>query len=190
MKRILVIQCHPNKQSYCQSLAEAYVKGAKEKNDVELKSLSDLVFDPILRFGFQKEQALENDLMEMQKKILWSQHIVWIYPVWWGGQPALLKGFIDRTLLPEFAFKYVEGGLGFPEKLLKGKTSEIILTLDTPYWFYKWIQGAPGIKIMKDGILGFCGIKLKKVKYVGPLHGSKPQKRQQWISEVEDLARN
>lgn len=190
MKRVLIIQGHPNKQSFCHSLAEAYVKGSKELNEVELISLSDLKFDPILRFGFQKEQSLEPDLIEMQKKILWAEHIVWIYPLWWGAQPALLKGFIDRTLLAGFAFKYVKGGLGIPEKLLKGRTSEIILTMDTPFWFYKWIKGAPGIKIMKDGILGFCGIKLKNVKYIGPLHGSKPEKRHYWISQVEYLAKN
>ena len=58
--------------------------------------LGDLRFDPVLREGYQQVQALEPDLLQAQANILWAEHLVLVYPIWWGGIPALLKGFFDR----------------------------------------------------------------------------------------------
>lgn len=186
MRKILVIQGHPNKNSFCSSIALAYSEAAKgASNTVKVVDLADLKFDPILRFGFQTQQELEPDLSEMQKLISEADHIVWIYPNWWGGQPALLKGFIDRTFLPGFAFKY-KSGLGFPEKLLINKTTEIILTLDTPVWFYRYVMGAPGLKVMKTGVLEFCGLKVTRTQFIGPIRDSAIEKRSQWLSQIRD----
>lgn len=184
MENMLIIQGHPNKLSFCHALAEKYLKNAKYNESVELINLIDLKFDPILRGNFKDSQLLEPDLIELQKKILWATHIVWIYPLWWGAQPALLKGFIDRVFLPGFAFKYSSGN-GFPEKLLKGRTSEIITTLDTPVWFYKWFLGSPGLKVMKTSILSFCGIKTTKVTLLGPVRGSSEALRNKWLRKLD-----
>lgn len=187
MKKILVIQGHPNKASFCQVVAERYADSAKKGgHSVEVVSLGALAFDPILRYGFQKEQALEVDLLTMQQKISDANHIVWVYPNWWGGQPALLKGFIDRTFLPGFAFKY-KSGLSMPEKLLAGRTTEIILTLDTPVWLYRYFMRAPGLKAMKNGVLEFCGLKVIRSHLMGPIRGSTPEAREQWLRQVGDL---
>ncbi|NOT78487.1 MAG: NAD(P)H-dependent oxidoreductase [Bacteriovoracaceae bacterium] len=184
MKNILIIQGHPNKDSFCSSLADKYIKTAKSNNNnVELVNLGDLNFDPILRGNFSHPQALEPDLKNLQEKILWANHIVWIFPIWWGSLPALLKGFIDRTFLPGFAFKY-KSGFGMPEKLLIGRTSEIISTLDTPIWFYKWFLGAPGMKIMKNGILEFCGLKVVKSTLLGPIKSSSEKQRTKWLAQI------
>lgn len=82
--------------------------------------LRDLKFNPILEYGYRKRTELESDLLDSQKKILWADHIVWIYPVWWGSVPALLKGFLDRVLIPGFAFKKREGSVWW-DKFLTGR---------------------------------------------------------------------
>lgn len=184
MRNILVIQGHPNNKSFCFALADKYIENAKKQGaTVALVNLVDLKFDPILRGNFNDIQPLEPDLIELQKKILWANHVVWIYPLWWGSLPALLKGFIDRAFLPGYAFKY-KPGQGMPEKLLIGRTSEIISTLDTPVWLYKWLLGAPGLKIMKSGILGFCGLKVTKTMLLGPIRGSSEEQRKKWLDQL------
>ena len=180
MKKILVIQGHPNEKSYCSAIANAYIEGKNLNGEISFLKLNDLKFDPILRLGYQGEQPLEEDLKMAQEKIKWADHLVFIYPNWWGNPPALLKGFIDRVFLPGFAFKYSTGAL--PTKLLQGKTSELIITLDTPVWFYRFFMGAPGVKIMTKSILGFCGIKNQKVTFFGPVRGSTDEKRKSFLN--------
>ena len=128
--KILIILGHPLAESFCGSLAENYIKGAqKENKEVKTIYLGDLKFDPVLRYGYSRKQALEPDLVESQEKILWAEHIVLIYPTYWFSYPALVKGFLDRILLPSFAFKYKEGS-SFPQRLLTGRSLEILVTMD------------------------------------------------------------
>lgn len=123
MKKILIINGHPDNESFCAELAVAYKKGAKLANyECKLVNLTDLNFDPILHYGYKKRTELEPDLIEIQNDILNSNHLVFVYPTWWSTYPALLKGFIDRVFLPRFAFKYRENSLLW-DKLLKGKTA-------------------------------------------------------------------
>ena len=111
MKKILIINGHPDKESFCFSLAVSYKKGADLAGaDCELVNLIDLNFNPILTYGYRKISELEPDLLEMQQEILAADHLVFVYPNWWSTFPALLKGFIDRVFLPNFAFKYREKG--------------------------------------------------------------------------------
>ena len=109
-KRVLVILGHPATNSFCGALADSYSEGANAAgNEVQFISLGSLSFDPILHNGYNTIQELELDLVAAKEAITWAQHIVFVYPIWWGAMPALLKGFIDRIFLPGFAFKYREG---------------------------------------------------------------------------------
>lgn len=187
-KKIVVITGHPNKISLCRSMAQAYIESAKNSGHhvVDL-NLADLSFDPILWGGYSVRQELEKDLIEAQEKIKNADHIVFIYPNWWGAPPAILKGFIDRVFLPGFAFKYVENAM-MPIKLLKGKTADLIVTMDTPVWMYKIFLGSRGIKLMKESVIEFCGMKTKKILLVGPINKSTHQQRSKWIEQTKKLA--
>lgn len=112
MRKILLINGHPDKESYCFALAQSYKKGAVESGaEIQEIVLADLQFSPILQFGYRKRTELEPDLLDAWDKIQWADHLVWVYPVWWGALPALLKGFIDRVFLPGFVFKKRENSL-------------------------------------------------------------------------------
>jgi putative NADPH-quinone reductase len=116
----------------------------------------------------------------------WAGHIVWIYPTWWASPPALLKGFIERIFLPGLAFEYQEKS-PFPKKLLAGKTSEIISTMDAPVFFYKWIVKDIGGKMIRRNIGAFCGIKNKRTTYLAVVKTSTPEQREKWLHKVEKL---
>lgn len=188
-KRILIIQGHPDPKSYNRALHAAYKLGAESAGaEVQEIFVGDLDFNPNLRHGYRARTELEPCLLEAQAKIKWAEHIVLIYPVWWGAVPAVLKGFFDRTLLPGFAFKKREGSL-FWDMLLKGRSARIISTLDQPAWFYKIVNGAPTDKAVKRMTLEFCGISPVRITNIGPLRLSTDQYRTKWLKRIEELGR-
>lgn len=190
MKKILIINANPNKNSLCAELAQSYKKGAEQSGATcTLVHLSDLKFNPLLTGGFKEEQALEPDLVTMQQEIAAADHLVFAYPTWWATYPALLKGFVDRVFLPGFAFKYREGSMLW-DKLLAGKTAHLLVTMDAPVFYYKWFAKAPGHHSMKKGILEFCGVKPVKITSFGTVRASKEPTRNQWIAKAEMLGKN
>lgn len=189
MKKILILNGHPDKESFCFALAESYKKGADSNGDqCQLVHLIDLKFNPVLTHGYRLVSELEPDLLQIQQDILQADHLVFVYPNWWATFPALLKGFIDRVFLPNFAFKYHEKG-PFWDKLLKGKTARLIVTMDTPKWYYWLVNRSAGHNAMKIGILEFCGIQPVKISVFTPVKSSDNAKRKEWLAEVERLGK-
>ena len=126
-QRILIILGHPSASSLCAGLADAYAQGARDSGaEVRLLRLGELDFDPLLHAGYRQDQPLEPDLQRAQADILWASHLAWAYPTWWGGLPALLKGFIDRIFLPGFAFKYRKGSVPVSYTHLTLPTSDLV----------------------------------------------------------------
>lgn len=184
MKKILIIDGHPNEASLCHSLAEAYFQGSKSQNaDVKKLRIADLKFNPNLRFGYQKRTELEDDLIKSYELIKWADHLVWVHPVWWGGLPAITKGFIDRLFLPGLTYKPIQNSHKY-EKLLNGKTARIIATLDQPGWYYRLISKAPSEYQLK-GSLKLCGVNPIKVSYIGIVKDSTNRKRENWINKIK-----
>lgn len=189
MKKIVIINGHPNKSSLNFRFAEAYKKGAEESKAVVKEiTIANLKFNPNLEFGYQKRTQLEPDLVDAWEKIKWADHLVWIHPVWWGGIPAIMKGFIDRIFLPGFAFQYKENSVLW-DKLLKGKTAHIITTLDQPSWYYWLVYGKPSVNQLKKSTLEFCGIKPVKVSYFGIIKNANETERLKWILKIENFGR-
>jgi len=186
-KRIALIIGHPDKESYNFALANAYKKGV-EKSGSEIKEIiiRDLKFNPNLEFGYRKRTELEPDLIKSQEILKWADHIVWVYPVWWGSVPAIMKGFLDRVLLPGFAFKKREGSIWW-DKFFTGKTSRIICTLDQPPWFYTFFNKRPSHSAMKKLTMNFIGVKSVKITSIGPLRLSKEMFRTNWLNKIEQL---
>lgn len=187
MKKILIINGHPNKDSFNFGIAKAYQDGALQSGaEVKEIVIADLNFNPNLQFGYQKRMELEPDLVKAWEKIQWADHLVWIHPVWWAGLPAITKGFIDRLFLPGFAFKYRENSVWW-DKLLKGKTAHIITTLDQPGLYYRFFFGRPSVNQLRKSVLEFCGVKPVKVTYVGIIKTSDIKQREVWLEKIKLL---
>lgn len=184
-KKIVIINGHPCKESFCNELALSYKKGVENADvDCTLLRLIDLNFNPILSCGYKQQTPLELDLLEAQKELLEAAHITFVYPNWWATYPALLKGFIDRVFLPGFAFKYREDSLLW-DKQLKGKSAQLIVTMDTPAWYYNLVLQKPGHRSMKKNILNFCGIRPVKITTLSPIKKSSEAKRKRWLQKIE-----
>ncbi len=188
-KKVLIVLGHPNNESFCGALAASYREGAAaaEAEVRELK-LGDLDFEPILRLGYKETQELEPDLVAAQESIKWADHIVWVYPIWWGTMPALLKGFLDRTFLPGFAFKYRENSPWW-DKYLTRRSARIIVTMDAPPIYDSLMYFGGGRRTMKKAVLEFCGIKPVGVTAFGSVKSSDAAKRDKWLAAVKELGK-
>lgn len=183
-KRILIIQGHPSQDSLSAALAQAWAEGAQAKgHGVRWLRLGDMQFDPILHGSDPHQQTLEPDLLQAQQDLLWAEHTVWVFPVWWGGVPALLKGFLDRTFTSGFAYKFSSGS-SLPVQLLKGRTAELLVSLDTPAWYYRWVQRMPALHQMRITTLAFCGIRTVRTELLGPVIHSDAATRGRWLQRA------
>lgn len=187
MTNLLVIMGHPSTESYNAALADSYIKGATDAgHEVRSLSLHTLKFDPILHEGYSGKQALEPDLEKAKADIEWAQHLCFIFPTWWYGMPALLKGFLDRILLPGFAFKFT--GFGQWDKLLSGRSAEMLVTMGNEPVVYKLAFGETGNRQLKQ-TLEFCGIEPVKVTQFGPVPHATERLRELWLLDALDLGK-
>ncbi len=187
MKKILIINGHPDTESFNYALSEAYKNGTAQ-HDISLSeiNIAELDFDPNLKYGHRKRTELESDLKIAIDKIQQADHIVWFFPMWWYGYPAIMKGFIDRTFLSGIMYKSVPEK-SLPEQLLKGKTARIILTSDTPGWYNYLVMKRPAINQLKKGTLMFCGVNPVKVTHIRTIKNSSLAQREKWLKKVNLL---
>ncbi len=190
-KQILLILGHPNSDSFCGAIADSYEAGAKAAGHrVTRLDLGKLQFDPILHKGYAVIQDLEPDLVMAQDAVRRADHLVFVFPVWWGGPPALMKGFIDRLFLPGFAFKFKSPTAVWWDRLLEKRSARLIVTMDTPPWYYRFVYRMPGHNQMRRTILDFCGVKPVSITEFGPVKTSDDKLRQKWLGAVEILGRD
>lgn len=185
MKKILVILGHPSIKSLSKKIADEYIREAKSCGaNVKTIFLPKLKFDPILHEGYKKKQKLEKDLQKAQKLIKWAEHIVWIYPLWWREVPALLKGFIERVFLPDFAFKYKKHSW---DMLLKGRTSRQIVTAGGPRVLYTFASRHYHTTITDT--MEFCGIFPVKKTLFSSIRKIDKKRLNKILKDVRKVAR-
>lgn len=188
-ERILVVLGHPAADSLSAALAEHYTQGATAAGaEVRQLPLGELTFDPILRNGYRGKQPLEADLTNAQAQLSWAEHVVFVYPIWWGAMPALLKGFIDRVFLPGYAFKYRRDSVWW-DRLLAGRSARLLTLMDTPPWYFRLMFRQPGHEQMRRTILEFAGIKPVRISSFGPVRQADEKRRQLWLDRAEALGR-
>lgn len=182
----LIINGHPRVDSFSTKITEKYELGiSKTPNPYKVLHLSALKFNPNLSQGYSGNH-LEPDLKNAQQLIAWADRLVFIYPLWWWSLPALLKGFIDRVFVPDFAFKYE--GKPLPTQLLKGKKATLIITMDGPTWYYRLWMRATGNVMMKRGVLAYCGVNTTHTLMIDNYHKLNEKQKNNWLQKIERLA--
>jgi len=188
-KKILIILGHPDGKSFNGALASEYMKGATEAGyEVKLLLLGEIDFDLNLHKGYKEIQELEPDLVCAQEDIKWADHLVFIFPDWWGCFPAVLKGFIDRIFLPGFGFKYHKDSPLW-DRLLKGKSARIITTMDGPNFLYRFFLCSAGVKIIKRAVLGFCGISPVRTTLIAGVKNLSVVQKEKQIEKIKKLGK-
>ncbi|UWQ91064.1 NAD(P)H-dependent oxidoreductase [Aliisedimentitalea scapharcae] len=183
-KRILILDGHPARSSISHQLARTYFDAAKQNgHDARIVALHDLDFDPDYGFGgYKNQKPLEPDLESFLDSLEWCEHFVMTSPMWWGGLPAKLKGLIDRTFLPGRTFD--PRGTGLPKPLLSGRSAHVILTSDSPWWYFRFLLNRPLYWQLKRQILGFVGFKPVKVMHFAQASHPKDKDVDAWMQKV------
>ena len=184
-RKILIIDAHPDADPahFVHALASAYARGAAAHN-VQTLRIADLDF-PLLRDPKDwQEQAPPSAIRAAQEQIQWADHLVIFYPLWLGDMPALLKAFVEQALRPEFAFRYGSGMM--PDKLLKGRSARLVVTMGMPGLVYELFYGAHSVKSFARNILKFVGIAPVRRTIIGAV-ASSDRHRQRWLEKVEAL---
>jgi NAD(P)H dehydrogenase (quinone) len=189
MAKIVIIVGNPLSGSYSEALGEAYLRGAQAGgHDAKLFVLASMTFDAILREGYRRLQPLEPDLAAAREAFVACDHIVFIFPLWLGDMPALMKGFLERLVQPDLLLVQSSGGKA-SRKFFKGKSARVIMTMGMPGWFYRWYFGAHALKLLKRNILNFTGVSPVRSTIYGMIEAVGIDKRKQWLRDVEQLGR-
>jgi putative NADPH-quinone reductase len=188
-KRILLIQGHPDPAGghYAQALAAAYAEGARAAGH-ELRLLDVAALDfPLLRSkdDWEQPERLPPVLKPAQESILWAEHLVFFFPLWLGGMPALLKGFLEQVARPGFALAQPPAG-SLPRKLLGGRSARLVVTMGMPAMVYRWVYRAHSVKALERNILGFVGIAPIHETLIGMVEG-KDSARRRWLARLREL---
>ncbi len=139
-------------------MADAYAEGAVAAgHEVRRIEVAKLEF-PLLRTQAEFETgALPPALVQARNDMRWAEHWVFLFPLWHGTMPALLKGFLEQIFRPGFAMEYDQKG--FPKRLLAGRSARIVVTMGMPVMLYRWYFGAFGLRSFERSMLKFAGIK-------------------------------
>ncbi len=185
---VLILDGHPDEGRLLGSLLDHYVASLPSGSIIERIAIRDLTFNPNLRLGYSADQAWEPDVARVGAALDACDHLALGFPLWWGGEPAMVKGLLDRVLLPGFAFRYRRDS-PFWDRLLAGRSADVIVTMDTPPWYLRLIYRDPVGHRMRRQVLGFCGFGPIRIMRFGPTRRGGAAKRiDGWRLQMERAA--
>jgi len=183
-KRIAIIQGHPDPAGHhlLHAMADAYAEAATAAgHQVRRIEVGKLEFS-LLRTQVDFETgALPPALVQPREDMRWSEHWVFLFPLWHGTMPAQFKGFLEHIFRPGFAMEYRKEG--FPRRLLAGHSARIVVTMGMPVLIYRWYFGAYGLRAFERSMLSFAGIKPIRESLYG-LTFADEKKRDRWIEDM------
>ena len=156
--RILLVYCHPVEGSYCSALRDRTLHTLQRAgHEVHLSDLYEAGFDPVLS-TIERQRYLtetEANLSGVQSHVdalRWAEGLVFVYPTWFYGAPAMLKGWLERTWLPGVAFTIPQRKGATPGPGMQHiRWLCCITTSGSPWWWLKLI-GDPGRKLFTRGL--------------------------------------
>ncbi|MAZ67160.1 hypothetical protein CL652_00055 [bacterium] len=187
---VLIVTAHPASHGFTHKIANRYKQEKEKQGDTVF--LMDLYkkkyLQPFLCYEDIKKDCKPGISHKIiQDKILWADEIVFVFPVWWFGPPAILKNFLDQNFTSGFAYKYNKNGVR--RELLEGRTARIFATADGSRFVYFLFSIAASVR-WRVGVLGFCGIELKSLDLFAEMYKRKGEyTRERMLNRVAERAR-
>jgi putative NADPH-quinone reductase len=188
---VSIILAHPNPGSFNHAIAGAAAEALRRNSHTAaLHDLCREQFPPLLSADeLQKNAQLEPVVASHCREIVQADGIIIVHPNWWGMPPAILKGWIDRVLRMEIAYRFVanDKGEGVPVGLLKARTAIVFNTANTPEDREREIFGDPLEGLWKKCVFDLCGVRDVRRRTFSVVVTSTPPQRAQWLGEVGDI---
>ena len=184
---VLIILGHPDKKSFNHAIAQTCISQIETNGHCTL--FHDLYaenFKPLLHIANEKyEMQIDNQLKAHCDNLINSDGIIIIHPNWWGQPPAIIKGWLDRVLLPGIAYDFVENkkGENIPIGLLKAQRAIVFNSSNSPYEK----KSDPLKSIWKNSVFNFCGVNKIEHRNFCLVKNSDENQRNQWLNEVKEM---
>jgi NAD(P)H dehydrogenase (quinone) len=187
---VLIVYAHPNPRSFNQAILDTVEVTLRERGHAtRIHDLYQMQFRSVLD-GEDLLRSWRGDLpvdtRREQEALRWAQGLVFIYPIWWFGPPAILKGWIDRVFTRKFAFDFTEAGM---QGLLTHEKALIVNTLggdEATYQRLRWHELL--VRPMAEGILEACGVRAVTHRAFYQVPTVSSAERRAMLAEARDLA--
>ena len=182
--KTLIFTAHPA-GGFTEKIAKQYL-GTKQTQDINAEIIN--LYDAEWKLDYLTfSETPENSVVKkIQQKISEADELVFVFPLWWGEAPAIMKNMIDNVFASGFAFEF-EKGKSIPKKLLSEKTAKVFITCDAPKIYY-WLKGSPFKTTWKDFILGFCGVKTTSFELFAGMRGRNEDSRKAILETITKIA--
>lgn len=154
--RCLVVYCHPCPESFTAAVRDRVLSSlGAGGHEVRLRDLYAEGFDPVMsadeRRGYHDAGSNELPVADHLADLRWCEALVFVYPTWWYGPPAMLKGWLDRVWIPHATFAMPEKGKPIGAVLTNIRLIAAVSTLGSPKWWWLFM-GEPGRRILLRGL--------------------------------------
>lgn len=192
---VYVVFCHPQADSYVAALRDRALAGlAAGEHDVRVSDLYAVDFRPELsaweRTHHLDDPANKPDIAPYAENLRWCQALVLIYPTWWSGQPAMLKGWIDRVWVSGVAYHLPPGANRIRPKLRNIRRLAVITTHGSSKWVNA-MQGEGGKRVVTRSLRVLCS-RWARTRWIA-LYGidrSTLQDRERFLDHVQKSMRS
>lgn len=169
---ILIISAHPSEKSFNNAIINSIIEGSLESgHSCIVRDLYNIDFNPVLtakEISDSYSGDFAQDVIIEQQYIHEADLCVWVYPLWWGGMPAIMKGYIDRVFSYGFAYKTSES---LSVGLLGNKRNIVINTIGASEIVYVRNGMLNAIEtISNPGIFNFCGSSVEKFFHITDIY--------------------
>jgi NAD(P)H dehydrogenase (quinone) len=182
----LIVYAHPNPASLNHFFKQTVVESLQESGqEIVIRDLNQISFNPVLSLDDMNGQRMgqvANDAKTEQDFITWADRIIFIYPIWWTGMPAIMKGYIDRVFSYGFAYRYDHG---IQKGLLTGKQTIIINSHGKSNAEYEAMGMDKALVLTSDtGIFTYCGLEIEKHFYFDKADEASHENVSKWENEL------
>lgn len=193
--RVAVIYCHPCEESFSRAIRDAVISALGDSgHDVRLLDLYGAGFDPVMsaqeRRGYHTAGTNEAPVSEHLALLRWADALVFVYPTWWFGLPAMLKGWLDRVFVPHATFEMPDESRSLGPKLINIRRISIVTTCGAS-WLMSKLVGEPGRKTILRGVRGICDPNCR-TSYLAHyrMDTSTPESRERFLDRVGERFRH
>jgi NAD(P)H dehydrogenase (quinone) len=159
--RVLVVYCHPVPESFAAAahatVLQALAEAGHSVTDVDLYAER---FDPVMsrreRLDYLNTARNERLVKRYDDQLAAAEALVLVYPAWWYGMPAMLKGYFDRVWLPGVAFDVTPDGKVNTERLQRLRRIMVVTTYGGSWWMVRLALGDPARKLIGRAVRALC----------------------------------
>ncbi len=187
--RTLVVYCHPVPESYCAALRDAAVATLTARGDeVRIVDLYAEGFDPVMTAGerriYDQGPPADPALQPYVENLKWAQAVLFVYPTWWYGLPAMLKGWFDRVWATGVVFDLPPDGGRIVSRISHIRRIGIVTTCGATM-LVSFLMGQPGRKTIMRGMRALCAPRSRSMFLAHyDMDRSTPESRKAFLEKI------